>query len=291
MFKAFNPLPMGHMPLNREPHLRRKYTDNKGLIADFPPLFILCKTDAVSPFMDDADFFRHLLHFHEDKLSFLGLWGKQSFWAVDGENIDISALAAFEWCHPRLLELSLEKTGLVAASFGLAHWHRNHGFCSRCGQPAKPILLGEARQCISKDCSHIIYPRIDPAMITLVIHPQGEKALLIEMHPRPHIYTTVSGFVSIGETIEECVKREVKEETHIDVSHVTYRASQPWPFPQSLMIGCYAKATSTKIIIEKEELNDAKWFSKAEIIALRQQNKLPPCEAISRHLIEEWLSL
>lgn len=290
MIKAFNPLPMGHMPLNRDPELRRKYTQNKDLIADFPPLFILCKTDAVSPFMHDEKFFHERLKNHGEKLFFLGLWGKKSFWALDAQDMDIPTALCDSWTHPRLLNLPLEETGVVAASFGLAHWHRRHGFCASCGHKALPILLGEARQCAGEGCEAIFYPRIDPATITLVTHPTEEKVLLIEMHGRKGIYTTLSGFVSIGETIEESVVREVKEETNIDVHNIIYKASQPWPFPQSLMIGCYGKATSTKIIIEKEELNDAKWFSKAEIIALRKQNKLPPSEAISRHLIENWLN-
>ncbi len=137
-------------------------------------------------------------------------------------------------------------------------------------------------------CQTIFYPRIDPATITLVLHPIEEKALLIEMHRHKNMYTTLSGFVSIGETIEECVKREVKEETNIDVASIFYKASQPWPFLQSLMIGCYAKATSTKITIEKSELNHADWYSKSDIIQLRAENKLPPKKAISRHLIENW---
>ncbi len=289
MINPFNPLPLGNIPFNRAPELRLKYQHPTSLIKDYPPIFILCQKEAVSPFINDKDFYIDFLNHHADKLYFFGLWKHQSFWVCDVDEMNIPSSLCHQWTHPRHLDLSIEETSISTASFGLAYWHRNHSFCARCGNPLYPILLGEARQCDHKDCRAIFYPRIDPATITLVLHPRDEKVLLIEMHRHKGIYTTLSGFVSFGETIEECVKREVKEETYIDITNITYKASQPWPFPQSLMIGCYAKATSTKIIIEEAELNHANWFSKADIMQLRAKKKLPSKQAISRHLIENWI--
>ncbi|MFV0430792.1 MAG: NAD(+) diphosphatase [Alphaproteobacteria bacterium] len=282
-FTPFSPLPMGNTKLNRDPELRRKYKNIHSLMADYPPIIILCLDDAIAPLAQD-------MPLDENRLYFLGLLNDKAYIAYDAQNDLIDA----DWQHPRDIaaKQKVEEIGQVATAFGLARWHRHHQFCPKCGQASQPILLGEARQCTDNACQNITYPRIDPSMITLLTHQfeDGEKALLIEMHGRNGMHTTISGFMSVGETLEETVIREIKEETNVIASDVRFIASQPWPFPQSLMLGCRAVALTTDIAIEKEELVSANWFSKEEVIGLRGENKLPPLESIARHLIEQWLA-
>lgn len=282
-FAPFSPLPMGNTKLDKNPELRRKYPSISALLKDYAPQMYLCREHDIAE-VASSDYF-----IDEENMYFLGIADNKAYIAWDITRHDIAA----EWKNPR--EFACEKTmnemGIIAMAYGLAHWHRHHHFCANCGSASHSFLLGEARECSNSLCETITYPRIDPSMITLLTHQfeDGEKALLIQMHRRPEIYTTISGFMSVGETIEETVIREIKEETGIIASDLQYIANQPWPFPQSLMLGYRATAITTDITIEKEELINARWFSKEEVRALGRSDNLPPPEAISRHLIEQWL--
>jgi NAD+ diphosphatase len=180
--------------------------------------------------------------------------------------------------------------GLLAQAKALFNWHRTHGFCARCGAATYPAPSRLRRDCPACAAQH--FPRTDPVVIMLVT--RGDNCLLgRQARFVPGMYSCLAGFVSQGETIEDAVRREVVEEAGIRVERVRYLTSQPWPFPSSLMIGCLAKATSTEITIDATELEDAKWFTKAEARAALAGNGpflVSPPFAISHTLLETWAS-
>src|SRR5262249_4560440 len=153
---------------------------------------------------------------------------------------------------------------LLAYARGLMHWHARHGFCGVCGSRTESASAGHVRKCTNPDCGASHFPRTDPAVIMLV--HDGDKALLGRQKVWPQgMYSTLAGFVEPGESLEETVRREVYEETGIAVGEVVYHSSQPWPFPASLMIGFHAEARSRTINRVDSELEDAGWFSRAEL--------------------------
>ena len=158
--------------------------------------------------------------------------------------------------------LPQEKLSYVAQARSLVHWHERHGFCAVCGHKTEMADAGYRRHCPSCMADH--FPRTDPVVIMAVKH--GDNILLGRQRAwAPGMYSAVAGFMEPGETIEQAVAREVKEETGIVVGKVSYVASQPWPFPSSLMIGCIAEAASTAISLDDKELENARWFSRADV--------------------------
>jgi NAD+ diphosphatase len=181
---------------------------------------------------------------------------------------------------------------LFAAALSLARWHARHGFCANCGHSTKLVRGGWSRRCF--DCGAEHFPRVDPVVIMLAEH-DGRLLLGRQPHYPEGRYSALAGFVEVGETIESAVARELNEEAGIDVTAVTYVASQPWPFPSSLMIGCHAIAATSALTIDTNELEDARWFSRSEICdALRGSPsapfQAPPPAAIARTLLEHWLA-
>lgn len=182
------------------------------------------------------------------------------------------------------------RMGEVAQGASLLAWHSSHRYCSRCGHQSAPADGGYKRVCGNCDAEH--FPRTDPVVIMLAI--DGERCLMGRSHHWDEgMYSALAGFVEPGETFEAAVRREVGEEAGIKIGKVQYQANQPWPFPHSLMIGCFAEALSTKIVIDNNELSDCRWFDRGEILtALDQPEKVgfyvPPKMAIARHLIEHW---
>jgi NAD+ diphosphatase len=180
--------------------------------------------------------------------------------------------------------LSLADGGLLAHGVALLNWHRRHRFCSNCGAPSDSREAGHMRQCPRCGAQH--HPRTDPVVIMLV--HDGDRAILgRQAHWPPGRYSALAGFVEPGESLEEAVAREVREETGSRVADVTYRSSQPWPFPASLMLGFIARWTAGEPVVGDGELEDVRWFTREEIAA--GAAKLPPRQAIARRLIEEWL--
>ena len=181
---------------------------------------------------------------------------------------------------------------LFAAALSLTRWHARHRFCANCGQETDPIRGGWARRCMACGAEH--FPRVDPVVIMIAEH--GDSLLLgRQPHYPPDRYSALAGFVEVGENLEAAVARELKEEAGIEVDGVTYVASQPWPFPSSLMVGCRASARSTGIIIDTNELEDARWFSRAQIAEALSGSPSaaflpPPRAAIARTLLEDWLA-
>ncbi len=179
--------------------------------------------------------------------------------------------------------------GLLAFARGMVHWHQQHTYCGKCGSRTAMEQAGFLRRCTSKECHRLHFPRTDPAVIVLVTH--GDRALLGRQAKWDKTwYSVLAGFVEPGESLEQAVRREVKEEAGIDVGEVRYDSSQPWPFPSSLMIGFSADALSGDIEIGDDELEDARWFSRDEIDAALEAGelRLSPRTSISRHLIERW---
>lgn len=176
----------------------------------------------------------------------------------DLDPLALRALAGDPQADPGLL-------GIVAQARGLVAWHATHRFCARCGQPTAPAAAGTRRVCTACAAEH--FPRTDPVVIMLV--RSGEDVLLGRSHRfQVRFFSTLAGFMEPGETIEDAVRREVHEEAGIRVGRVTYCASQPWPFPSSLMIGCLADALDREIVIDASELAEARWFSRAEVAAM-----------------------
>jgi NAD+ diphosphatase len=181
--------------------------------------------------------------------------------------------------------------GMLAQAKALFHWHRTHGFCARCGAATHPAPSRLRRDCPACAAQH--FPRTDPVVIMLVT--RGENCLLgRQSRFVPGMYSCLAGFVSQGETIEASVRREVMEEAGIQVGRVRYLTSQPWPFPSSLMIGCQAEAESEAITLDREELEDGRWFSRDEVRAMLERRhpdglSAPHPIAIAHHLLRGWI--
>jgi len=184
------------------------------------------------------------------------------------------------------------EASLLAYARGMCHWHERSRFCGRCGSPTRPDRVGHLRRCTSPHCSAMEFPRTDPAVIVLV--SDGDRCLLGNKHGWPESrFSTIAGFVEPGETIEQAVLREVKEETGVGASGLEYHSSQPWPFPGSIMLGFFAAANSTAISLNDGELRDARWFSRDEVEAAKSKAgwlRLPSRISIARRLIEDWCS-
>jgi NAD+ diphosphatase len=184
----------------------------------------------------------------------------------------------------------------LAMARALAYWHKRHFFCGACGAATKSHTAGHVRACTNDDCKLDHFPRTDPAVIMLVTTKiKGEDHCLLGRQASwiPGMYSALAGFVEPGESLETAVLREVFEEAGIRATSATYLASQPWPFPSSLMLGYRATAISHDIDTSSNELEDARWFSHSEITALAQHDSddliLSRSESIARWLIEDWI--
>lgn len=184
--------------------------------------------------------------------------------------------------------------GELAQAASLLAWSQTHRFCGRCGHETRPRAGGYRRECPS--CGHMLFPRTDPVVIMLAVDIQRDLCLLGRSpHFPPGMYSCLAGFLEPGETVEEAVRRETHEESGIHIGRVRYHASQPWPMPHTLMIGCYGEATSTTIAMDSRELEDCRWFNRTEAAALLTRQisggdiSSPPPGAIAHHLIRDWL--
>lgn len=184
-----------------------------------------------------------------------------------------------------------DQLGAMAQAVSLLTWHDNHRFCGRCGSETRMRDGGYRRTCPNCDAQH--FPRTDPVAIMMVV--RGDKCLLAR---GPHfglgMYSCLAGFIEPGETIENAVRRETLEETNLPVGRVLYHASQPWPFPYSLMIGCHAEALSDDFTLDQSELEDGRWFSREEAVTMLDRTHpaglmTPPPGAIAAHLIRSWV--
>ena len=207
------------------------------------------------------------------------------------ESLGLSGLGAFFGLRDLASVLSPEEAAIAAHARSVMEWHARHPYCSGCGNRSVHRNGGSSRHC--PECQTDHFPRLDPVAIVLVI--KGEKCLLGRSGRfGRNLYSALAGFIGYGESIEEAARREIKEESGIEVGEVSYVASQPWPFPYSLMVGCFGEALSETIVLDEEELADARWFSKEHVKkALTGQAtdlSVPGKLAIARHLIESWAS-
>jgi NAD+ diphosphatase len=183
--------------------------------------------------------------------------------------------------------LAPDSASLLAYARALSLWKSRHRYCGVCGAPNLPARAGHVLHCSRAECGNESFPRLDPAIIVLVTDATGERALLGRQASwAPGRYSTIAGFVEPGESLEDAVVREVAEETGILVGDVEYEASQPWPFPSSLMLGFRAVARTHDITLHDGELEDARWFTRADLAS--GTPGLPPAGAISTRLIDRW---
>ncbi|MBC9798510.1 NAD(+) diphosphatase, partial [Sinomicrobium weinanense] len=191
--------------------------------------------------------------------------------------------------------LSRKDAAVLAYAKGLAEWNAGNAFCGTCGHSTRSLERGHSRICANASCARIIYPRIDPAVIVLIEYrpENGEPLCLLNRVKTSDGYrcSTFAGFVEVGESLENAVVREMKEEVDVDVKHITYVASQPWPFPSSVMIGFTAEVKTTAFCVDNEEIKDAAWYSAKEIreLAASGQLVLSKSDSIARSLIEHWV--
>jgi len=209
---------------------------------------------------------------------------------VDGSNADETWMP-LRGLIPALGDGTGEVAALVVHAIGIAEWLWATRHCIRCGGTYEPMQLGHVLRCT--DCGREEFPRTDPAVIMVVADGEApHDRCLLGRHPAwpPGRYSTLAGFVEPGESIEQAVRREVYEESGIEVGDVEYFGSQPWPLPRSLMIGCVAKATSADISVDGQEIEDARWFTREEMRAEAEAGTLvlPGGISISRSLIEHW---
>jgi NAD+ diphosphatase len=174
---------------------------------------------------------------------------------------------------------------------GMCYWHRRHRFCGACGHETVSMRGGHVRRCTNPECGIQHFPRTDPAIIVLV--HDADRCLLGRKPEWPEgRYSTIAGFVEPGEAIEQAVAREVREETGVAVTEVSYHSSQPWPFPGSVMLGFHARGIDNGgIQLVDGELEDARWFTREQVgqaIGRRGPLRLPPGISIARRLIEDW---
>ncbi|MFM0339283.1 NAD(+) diphosphatase [Paraburkholderia fungorum] len=201
------------------------------------------------------------------------------------ELIDLRSIALRGLAPPALL-------GALGQAKAMLDWHARHRFCANCGHPSRAQTAGWRRSCDTCGSQH--FPRVDPVVIMLGI--DDNRCLLGRQRQfAAGMYSALAGFVEPGETAEGAVRREVLEETGVRCSQVTYFASQPWPFPSSLMIGCFARATDTEITIDTTELEDARWFSREEVAAMLSGTHVgglsaPKPFAIAHHLLRAFVS-
>ncbi|QKV92683.1 NAD(+) diphosphatase [Streptomyces sp. NA02950] len=184
--------------------------------------------------------------------------------------------------------LSERDAGLLVHAVALENWQRLHRFCSRCGERTVIAAAGHIRRCPACGAEH--YPRTDPAVIMLVTDELDRALLGRQVHWPEGRFSTLAGFVEPGESIEQAVVREVAEEVGVRVGEAEYVASQPWPFPSSLMLGFKARATSSRIQVDGEEIHEARWFSRDDLrAAIESGEVLPPSGiSIAARLIELW---
>jgi NAD+ diphosphatase len=229
---------------------------------------------------------------HDDDLTLLGWYRGERCVLVE---VNDAALAHTSLPDSELRELRPlapllppDSASLLAYARALSLWKGRHRHCGVCGARNRPARAGHVMRCSRDGCGTEAFPRLDPAIIVLVTDAGGERALLGRQASWARDrYSTIAGFVEPGESLEDAVVREVEEETGVQVGDVEYVASQPWPFPSSLMLGFRAIARTHAITLRDGELEDARWFTRADIAA--GHPALPPPGAISARLIDAWL--
>lgn len=231
---------------------------------------------------------------------FLGLDGTAGVFAVDLSPLaEPRAIEVAGASHTRDVRrfvgtLTASAAATLAYARGLLHWHRNQRFCGACGTATDSRDGGHLRVCRGDGCGKLLFPRIEPAVIVLV-EGAGEPARCLLGRRRgaaADSFVALAGFVEVGESLEDAVRREVGEEAGVTLDTVTYQASQAWPFPAGLMVGFRARAASDNITVDGDELAEARWFTRDELrkqVAARGGAGLYRGDSIEAFLIRTWL--
>ena len=304
------------------------------LFSSLKPLFGPCKTQLA--FLSPGSLLEKNINVEDASKVFLGLDEAETdikfptkdateitgraHWAIDVTDSTADFLPnEFLEARPHAFNLSQRQSAWVAQSRALLDWNARNIFCPACGERMVSLEVGYKRSCPSdvkclahqgKGVQNFQHPRTDPVIITLIVHPTKSEILLGRQKVWPKkLYSCIAGFVEPGETIEEAVQREVREETgiRVDPNSVKYILSQPWPFPNSLMIGCMVEALNVNVNLEDQELEHARWFDLESIVnALEQSAKvdaksasalvddeqakllLPPQFAVAHQLLKFW---
>lgn len=262
------------------------------------------------PLMDISDGLRLAYRSADEVKAITGHNPEKADWVFMGIDGDVATFAVAlneAWTPPAhekfidlrsiAMQISVDGFSAIPSLLGrgkmLLEWNGRRHFCSCCGHKTKVDRGGYVRKCVNDLCAAEHFPRTDPVVIMLVT--TRDKCLLGRgVGWREGNFSALAGFMEPGETIEEATRREVLEEARITVGDVTYIKSQPWPFPSSLMIGVQAKALTTEITIDANELTEARWFDKAYLKDIFETGgdksfRVPPKIAIARYLLEEWL--
>jgi NAD+ diphosphatase len=247
------------------------------------PLFTLDEARSLGPFAE---------------LAFLGLLDGAGRFALGLDPVTMEALRTrgdLEITDLRSIAvrglIEPEHLAPIAEGKALLNWHARHRFCSHCGAATQAVDGGWRRDCAACKAQH--FPRTDPVVIMLAV--AGDRCVLGRSYRFvANSWSCLAGFVEPGETIEEAVRREVREEAGIVCGRVNYFASQPWPFPTSLMIGCHAETLSHEVVVDRDELEDARWFDRDEVAAMLARKHpagliTPPSIAIAYHIIRAWV--
>lgn len=275
--------------LDRADHLRR---DSAAIhAARMHPAARFLILDDLKPMMTEGGrelFWARRSECPEGQQIFLGLdaEGEPRF-AVDGKpDNDLPCVATDARTAGAVLADG--RAAIVAQARSILDWHRRHGFCASCGAPTRSEKAGYSRQCDNCGAEH--FPRVDPVVIMLA---EKDGMALVGRGPRfpAGFFSALAGFVEPGESLEEAVTRELHEETGLRVHSVRYGASQPWPFPSSLMMGAFAKAEGFELVLDESEIAEARWVSREEVrAALRGEGSwsAPPPLAIAHWLLQSW---
>ncbi len=255
---------------------------NHPILKDAPPLVFLGLEEGKGSFAAD------LSAWEPDSAEM----AEQGFFdATRQRHPNLPEASGFEDLRLAMMRLSSRDAELAATARAILHWHQSHGFCSACGARSVVAQSGWQRDCPGCGAHH--FPRTDPVVIMLVTH--GNRVLLGRNAVWPEgMYSLLAGFVEPGETLEAAVRREVFEEAGVQVGAVTYKASQPWPFPASLMLGAYATALDDQITLDPVELQDALWVTREEMVQVFAGTHpliTPPRNgAIAAFLMRNWLA-
>ncbi len=230
----------------------------------------------------------------------LGQHDGLTYFALDADGLDGIAELADErhkFIDVRSIapQLSPGEAAVLAQARSMTDWHKRHGFCAQCGSPTQMEDAGYSRRCGNEACKAQHFPRTDPVVIMLAVH---DDQVLLGRQPQfmPGMYSALAGFMEPGESIEEAVRRELHEEAGVQVGEVRYIASQPWPFPSSLMIGCIAQVTDPTIAVDRHELEDARWFSREQVAKMLAAStdfeaplRLPPPIGLAHQIAKYFL--
>jgi NAD+ diphosphatase len=296
-----DPIPFSGSPLDREGVRRRDRAWLDERLADPASRFLpiwqtkpLIKRDPRALAWAKREFFEDL---ETPEPVFLGSADGIAHFAIDVSKAEkpeqafgIADVASFDDLRAAVALLPISDAAIAAHARTLVDWHARHRHCAACGGHTRSVLGGANRVCF--DCQADHFPRTDPVAIAVVV--RGDQCLLGRGPGWPaQMFSALAGFVEAGESLEDAVRREVLEESGVRVGRVDYLASQPWPFPCSLMLGCVAQAESEAIAIDPAEIEEARWFSRdalrAALAGRKSDLTIPPPFAIAHHLIRAWV--